>query len=114
MLPLGILYFTIAVAALAVALRLALAPLVLVVGDLGLLPVSGGMIQIDDFSYGSPQSVLAALVCMALGVVILARYSTLRAGLPADTRAWPRRCWSSRRAAHSGLLTTDRPVARYT
>ena len=72
MLPLGIPYFTIAVAWLAVALRLALAPLVLVVGDLGLLPVSGGMIQIDDFSYGSPQSVLAALVCMALGVVILA------------------------------------------
>jgi len=72
MLPLGILYFTIAVAALAVALRLALAPLVLVVGDLGLLPVSGGMMQIDDFSYGSPQSVLAALVCIALGVVILA------------------------------------------
>jgi uncharacterized membrane protein len=72
MLPLGILYFTIAVTGLGVGLRLALAPLVLVVGNLGLLPVDPGMIQIEGFSYGSPQSVLGALVCMLLGVVILA------------------------------------------
>ena len=72
MLPLGILYFTIAVTGLAIALRLALAPLVLVLGNLGLLPVASGMIQIDDFSYGAPQSLLGALVCMAFGVVILA------------------------------------------
>jgi len=71
MLPLGILYFTIAVAGLAVALRLALAPLVLLVGDLGLLPLDPGMIQVGGFSYGSPHSVVAALLCMALGVVIL-------------------------------------------
>lgn len=72
MLPLGIIYFTIAVAGLAVGLRLALAPLVLIVGDLGLLPVDPRMIQIEGFAYGSPQSVLGALLCMVLGVVILA------------------------------------------
>lgn len=72
MLPLGILYFTIAVTGLAVGVRLAFAPLVLVVGDLGLLPVDPGLIQIEGFSYGSPQSVLGALLCMVLGVVILA------------------------------------------
>jgi uncharacterized membrane protein len=72
MLPLGILYFTIAVAGLAAGLRLALAPLVLLVGDLGLLPLDPGMIQIGGLSYGSPQSVVAALLCVALGVVILA------------------------------------------
>jgi hypothetical protein len=72
MLPLGILYFTIAVAGLAAGLRLALAPLVLLVGDLGLLPLDPGMIQIGGFSYGSPQSVVAALLCVAVGVVILA------------------------------------------
>ena len=72
MLPLGIIYFTIAVAGLTVGLRLVLAPLVLIVGDLGLLPVDPRMIQIEGFAYGSPQSVLGALLCMALGVVILA------------------------------------------
>jgi len=72
MLPLGILYFTIAGTGLALGLRLALAPLVLVVSDLGLLPIDSGMIQIDGLSYGAPTSVLGALLCMAFGVVILA------------------------------------------
>jgi len=68
MLPLGIIYFTIAVAGLTLGLRLAFAPLVLIAGDLGLLPA----LQIGGFAYGTPQSVLGALLCMALGVVILA------------------------------------------
>ena len=72
MLPLGVLYFTIAFAGLALGLRLALAPLVLVVRDLGLLPIDPGLIQIDGLSFGAPTSVLGALLCMALGVVILA------------------------------------------
>jgi hypothetical protein len=74
MLPLGILYFTIAVTGLAIGLRLALAPLILVVRDLGWLPheLSHDMIQIDGVSFGSPQSFVVALLCMALGIVILA------------------------------------------
>jgi hypothetical protein len=68
MLPLGIIYFTIAVTGLA----LALAPLVFVVGQLGLLPFDHGTFQIDGFLFSSPQSVLAALLCMGLGVLILA------------------------------------------
>jgi uncharacterized membrane protein len=72
MLPLGIVYFTIAVTGLAIGLRLALAPLVVIVGDLGLLPVDAGMIQIDGYSYGAPHSFIGALLCTALGIVILA------------------------------------------
>jgi uncharacterized membrane protein len=72
MLPLGILYFAIAFAGLAAGLPLAFAPLALLAGHLGLLPVDPGMIQIDDVSYGAPQSVLGSLLCMALGIVILA------------------------------------------
>jgi len=68
MLPLGIIYFTIAVAGLTLGLRLAFAPLVLIAGDLGLLPV----LQIGGLAYGTPHSVLGALLCMALGIVILA------------------------------------------
>jgi uncharacterized membrane protein len=73
MLPLGIFYFALTVTGLALGLRLALAPLILLGHGLGWLP--GGfpheMIQVDDFGYDSPESLLGALLCMALGIVIL-------------------------------------------
>ena len=74
MLPLGIIYFTLAVTGLAVGLRLALAPLVLLGRDLGWLPIefSGDVIQIGGFGYGSSHSVVGALFSMVFGVVILA------------------------------------------
>ena len=73
MLPLGILYFTIAVTGLTLGLRLALAPVILLAGVLGWLPhtFSSDMIQVDNFSYG-PQSFIGALFCMLLGIVIIA------------------------------------------
>jgi len=72
MLPLGIIYFTIAAAGLVFGLRLAFAPLVLLGRDLGLLPLDPAMIQIDGLFFDAPQSMVAALLCMILGVVILA------------------------------------------
>jgi uncharacterized membrane protein len=74
MLPFGILYFTIAAIGLTLGLRLALAPLVLVVRDLGWLPyeISAGMFQIGDMGFDSPLSFVGALLCMLLGIVILA------------------------------------------
>jgi uncharacterized membrane protein len=74
MLPLGIFYFTLTIIGVAIGLRLVLAPVFLLGQGLDWLPpgISAGMIQIDGSSYGSPQSVVGALFCMALGVVILA------------------------------------------
>jgi uncharacterized membrane protein len=73
MLPLGILYFTLAAGGLAVGLRLTLAPLVLLSRHFGwLLPgFSPGMIELDGRDYGSPHTLVGALLCMALGVLIL-------------------------------------------
>jgi uncharacterized membrane protein len=72
MLPLGIFYFTLTVFGLAAGLRLALAPVVLLGRDLGWVPWSpDGMIEVDGFGYGSPASIVGALLCMVLGVVIL-------------------------------------------
>jgi hypothetical protein len=73
MLPLGIMYFTIAVTGLTLGLRLALAPVIVLAGLLGWLPheFSSDMIQVDNFGDG-PQSFIGALFCMLLGIVILA------------------------------------------
>ncbi|HUJ53483.1 MAG TPA: sensor domain-containing protein [Steroidobacteraceae bacterium] len=73
MLPLGIIYFTVAITGLAGGLRLALSPLILLGRDAGFFPlgVSSAMIQLDGHDYGSPQSLLGALFCMMLGIVIL-------------------------------------------
>jgi uncharacterized membrane protein len=73
MLPLGILYFTIAVTGLAVGLRLALAPVILLGWHLGwLVPhAAADMIQIGGLGLDAPASVVGAFLCMALGVVIL-------------------------------------------
>jgi len=74
MLPLGVLYFTIAVTGLTIGLRFALAPVVVLAGDFGWIPpeISSHVLEIDGASYGSPQSFIAALFCMVFGVVILA------------------------------------------
>jgi len=74
MLPLGIIYFTVAVTGLAVGLRLTLAPLVVLGHDLGFLPsgVPTGVIRIDQHSWGGPHSLLGSLAGMIAGVVILA------------------------------------------
>ena len=72
MLPLGILYFTITVTGLALGLRLALAPLFVLGGQLGWFPAdfSPDVINLDGASYGA--SIIGALFCAGVGVVILA------------------------------------------
>jgi uncharacterized membrane protein len=71
MLPLGILYFTVAVIWLAFGLSLALAPLGVLGHDLGWFPpwFSPG-IQIDNWHY-TPESFIGALFFMVLGVLLL-------------------------------------------
>jgi uncharacterized membrane protein len=73
MLPLGIFYFTLTITGVAVGLRLVLSPVILIGRGLGWFPpgVSEYMIQIGGASFGSPQSIIGALVCAAVGVVIL-------------------------------------------
>jgi uncharacterized membrane protein len=73
MLPLGIFYFTIAVTGLALGLRLVLAPIVLLGREWGWFPpgLSHAMIQVDGFGYGAPESLIGALVCAVVGLVIL-------------------------------------------
>jgi uncharacterized membrane protein len=73
MLPLGIVYFTLAVVGLGFGVRLAIAPLILLGRDFGWFPLgfSAGMIQLDGHHVASPHSLFGALICMALGVVIL-------------------------------------------
>ena len=71
MLPLGIIYFTVAVTWLATGLSLALAPLSVLGHDLGWIPpwFSPGL-YLDDRHY-EPHSLIGALFCMVLGVLLL-------------------------------------------
>jgi uncharacterized membrane protein len=71
MLPLGIIYFTVAVTWVALGLSLALAPLGVLGHDLGWLPpwFSPG-VQIDDWHY-TPEGFIGAFVCLVLGVLLL-------------------------------------------
>jgi hypothetical protein len=71
MLPLGIIYFTVAVTWVALGLSLALAPLGVLGHDLGWLPpwFSPG-VQIDDWHY-TPEGFIGAFVCFVLGVLLL-------------------------------------------
>ena len=73
MLPLGIVYFTVAVTTLAIGLRLALAPLAVLTRDFGLTApgVSLNMIRIDGWHAASPHTLLGSLFYMALGIVIV-------------------------------------------
>lgn len=74
MLPLGIIYFTVAVTGLAIGLRLALAPLVVLGRHVG-WPWGGDwvrdMIRVGDWTIASPHTLLGALFYMAIGIVIL-------------------------------------------
>jgi uncharacterized membrane protein len=73
MLPLGIIYFTIAATGLGGGLRLALSPFILIGRQVGFLPYgfSAGTVHWDGHHYASPQSLVGALVCMVLGILIL-------------------------------------------
>ena len=88
MLPLGIAYFVIAVVGLAVSLQLAIAPLARLARDLHWLPADLplGVIQFNDGEALSPlplvpDSMAGALVCMAIGVVLLALLMHLARGV---------------------------------
>ena len=74
MLPLGIFYFIVAVSGLAVGLRLALAPFVLLGRDFHFLPgeLPVEMFTIDGLDFNEPGSLIGALLLMVLGIVILA------------------------------------------
>jgi uncharacterized membrane protein len=74
MLPLGIIYFCVATVGLALGLRLALAPVVVLGRDLNFLPlgITLDMIQIDGRAVASPHTIIGALFYMVLGLVILA------------------------------------------
>jgi uncharacterized membrane protein len=74
MLPLGSFYFTLSVTGLALGLRLAFAPVILLGHGLGWFPLqfSHEMLAVDGFGYDSPASILGALFCMVFGVLILA------------------------------------------
>jgi uncharacterized membrane protein len=73
MLPLGIIYFTLAVTGLAVGLRLALAPLVVLSRDFGWLPLplSADMIRIDGWHAASSHTFVGSLFYMVFGIVIV-------------------------------------------
>jgi uncharacterized membrane protein len=73
MLPLGIIYFTIAVTGLAIGLRLTLSPIILLGEHLDWFPpgFSPGVIQFDDRSYGAPETLIGALLCLALGILVI-------------------------------------------
>ncbi|MBS0364584.1 MAG: sensor domain-containing protein [Proteobacteria bacterium] len=74
MLPLGVVYFVVAIVGLSVGLRLALAPLLVIGSNLGWPFVDTlGSIEINDVDFGpQAESLPAALIGMALGVLILA------------------------------------------
>jgi uncharacterized membrane protein len=73
MLPLGIIYFTLAVVGLAIGLRLTIAPLVVAGRDFGWFPpgFSAGVIQLDGRSYEAPETFIGALVCLLLGILVI-------------------------------------------
>jgi uncharacterized membrane protein len=73
MLPLGIVYFTVAVTGLAVGLRLALAPLVVESRDFGWLApgVSLDIMQIDGWQPGLSHPHVGSIFYMVFGIVIV-------------------------------------------
>jgi uncharacterized membrane protein len=73
MLPLGIIYFTVAVSGLAVGLRFAFAPVVVLAHHLAFLPPDFPleMVQIDGYGVGPPHTFFGSLFIMGVGIVIL-------------------------------------------
>src|SRR6266851_1939137 len=68
MLPLGIIYFTVAVVGISLAGALIAAPLAAIADRFGWLPLDGHPLEISPAWLGSP---LGSLVAVALGVLIL-------------------------------------------
>jgi uncharacterized membrane protein len=73
MLPLGIFYFTLATTGLAVGLRCALSPVILIGRRLDWLApgIAADWIRIDEHGFGSAHTLIGALVYMVIGVVVL-------------------------------------------
>ena len=72
MLPLGIIYFTVAITGLSIGLRLALTPVVVLGRDLDWLPAgSADAIQLGGWHGGSPHSLIGTLFCTVIGIVML-------------------------------------------
>jgi uncharacterized membrane protein len=73
MLPLGIFYFTLALTGLALGLRMALTPFLVLGVNLGWLPwQSLNFARINDVDYGSTHALLPSLLIMAFGIVLIA------------------------------------------
>ena len=75
MLPLGVIYFTLAITGLAIGLRLALAPLVVLGRHVGWIwgqeDWVRDMIRIGDWTVASPHTLVGALFYMVFGIVIV-------------------------------------------
>ena len=74
MLPLGIIYFTLAVTGLATGLRLALAPLVVLGRDVGWLWGDDWvreMMRIDGWTLAAPHTLVGSLIYMIIGILIV-------------------------------------------
>jgi uncharacterized membrane protein len=73
MLPLGIVYFVIAIVGLSIGLRLAVAPVIYAGLSLGWFPLypGFGLLQFNDWSFGIPDSPLLAAIQVVFGVVVL-------------------------------------------
>ncbi len=73
MLPLGIIYFTVAVTGLAIGLRLALTPVLVLSRDLGWVISEPALdaIRIGSWHSGTPHTLIGMLLWMGVGIVIL-------------------------------------------
>jgi uncharacterized membrane protein len=74
MLPLGIVYFSVAITGLALGLRCALAPFVVLGRDFHFLPgeLPAEMFTIHGFDFDTPVTLIGSLLIMVLGIVVLA------------------------------------------
>jgi uncharacterized membrane protein len=74
MLPLGIVYFSIAISGLALGLRCALAPFVVLGRDFHFLPgeLPAEMFTINGFDFDTPATLIGSLLIMVLGIFVLA------------------------------------------
>jgi uncharacterized membrane protein len=74
MLPLGVVYFSVAISGLALGLRCALAPFVVLGRDFHFLPgeLPAEMFTINGFDFDTPATLIGSLLIMVLGIVVLA------------------------------------------
>jgi uncharacterized membrane protein len=83
MLPLGIIYFTIAITGLSIGLRCVFSPLVLIAHDLNLISSSFpvNMVTIDGHGYAGSHTLIGSLIEMLVGVLVLAVTMHLARGI---------------------------------